>query len=110
VNCHDPPLFPPYAKSGEIAPFLEETGLPYEMIPVDTSKGEQHSREFRAVNPNGKVPASIRTSRGVSILQAANARSLTCRLGLDRPRAARLEVARRTTRWFPQHSVLVLRH
>lgn len=102
--------FHPTRNPAKLALFVDETGLPYEMIPVDTSKGEQHSREFRAVNPNGKVPASIRTSRGVSILQAANARSLTCRLGLDRPRAARLEVARRTTRWFPQHSVLVLRH
>ena len=41
--------------------FLEETGLPYEAIPVDTAKGEQHSAEFRAINPNGKVPAIIDT-------------------------------------------------
>ena len=41
--------------------FLEESGLAYEVIPVDTSKGEQHSAAFRAVNPNGKVPAIIDT-------------------------------------------------
>ena len=41
--------------------FLEETGLPYEVVPVDTSKGEQHSPAFRAINPNGKVPAIVDT-------------------------------------------------
>lgn len=37
--------------------FLEETGLPYELVAVDTLKGEQHTPEYRAINPNGKTPA-----------------------------------------------------
>jgi GSH-dependent disulfide-bond oxidoreductase len=41
--------------------FLEEAGLAYEVIPADTRKGEQHTREFRAVNPNGKLPAIVDT-------------------------------------------------
>ena len=41
----------------KVALFLEETGLECELIPVDTRKGEQHTAEFRKVNPNGKVPA-----------------------------------------------------
>ncbi|MDO6563118.1 glutathione S-transferase N-terminal domain-containing protein [Amphritea sp. 1_MG-2023] len=41
----------------KVALFLEETGLPYELIPVDTLKGEQHTPEYRAINPNGKTPA-----------------------------------------------------
>src|SRR6201985_2683092 len=41
--------------------FLEEAGLPYETVPVDTSKGEQHLPAFRAINPNGKVPAIVDT-------------------------------------------------
>jgi GST-like protein len=41
----------------KVALFLEETGLPVELIAVDTRKGEQHAPEFRKVNPNGKVPA-----------------------------------------------------
>lgn len=45
----------------KIALFLEEAGLAYEAIPVDTSKGEQHTPAFRAVNPNGKVPAIVDT-------------------------------------------------
>jgi len=51
----------PTPNPAKIALFLEETGLPYEVVPVDTSKGEQHTREFRAINPNGKVPAIVDT-------------------------------------------------
>jgi GSH-dependent disulfide-bond oxidoreductase len=43
----------------KVALILEELGLAYEAIPVDTSKGEQHAPAFRAVNPNGKVPAIV---------------------------------------------------
>ena len=41
----------------KVALLLEELGLPYEAIPVDTRKGEQHTAAFKAVNPNAKVPA-----------------------------------------------------
>ncbi|MEB8385633.1 glutathione S-transferase family protein [Rhodobacteraceae bacterium KMM 6894] len=41
----------------KIALFLAETDLPYELVPVDTAEGAQHTAEFRAINPNGKVPA-----------------------------------------------------
>jgi GSH-dependent disulfide-bond oxidoreductase len=41
----------------KVALYLEETGLPYELVPVDTRKGEQHLPAFRAVNPNAKTPA-----------------------------------------------------
>jgi GST-like protein len=54
-------FFHPTPNPAKIALFLEETGLPYEIVPVDTNKGEQHTPSFRAVNPNGKVPAIIDT-------------------------------------------------
>jgi GST-like protein len=41
----------------KVALFLEESGLPYELVPIDTRKGDQFKPEFLAVNPNGKVPA-----------------------------------------------------
>ena len=41
----------------KVALLLEELGLPYEAVPVDTRKGEQHTSAFKAVNPNAKVPA-----------------------------------------------------
>jgi GST-like protein len=43
----------------KVALLLEETGLPYEAIPVDTRKGEQHSAAFKALNPNAKVPVIV---------------------------------------------------
>ena len=45
----------------KVALLLEELGLPYEAIPVDTAKGEQHEPGFRAINPNGKAPAIVDT-------------------------------------------------
>ncbi|HZT49251.1 MAG TPA: glutathione S-transferase N-terminal domain-containing protein [Hyphomicrobiaceae bacterium] len=43
----------------KVALFLEEAGLAYEPIAVDTRKGDQFKPEFLAVNPNGKVPAIV---------------------------------------------------
>jgi GST-like protein len=43
----------------KVALCLEEMGLPYELVPVDTRKGEQHTPEFLAINPNGKVPVIV---------------------------------------------------
>ena len=43
----------------KVALFLEEAGIPYEAIPVDTRKGEQHKPEFLAINPNAKLPAIV---------------------------------------------------
>ena len=43
----------------KVALMLEETGLPYEAVPVDTRKGDQHKPEFLAINPNAKVPAIV---------------------------------------------------
>lgn len=40
----------------KVALFLEEAGLPYQALPVDTRKGEQHAPAFRALNPNEKLP------------------------------------------------------
>jgi GST-like protein len=51
----------PTPNPAKVALFLEETGLPYEIVPVDTAKGQQHTAEFRAINPNGKVPAIVDT-------------------------------------------------
>jgi len=39
--------------------FLEETGLPYNIIPVNIGKGEQFKREFLAFSPNNRIPAIV---------------------------------------------------
>ncbi len=38
---------------------LEEVGLPYDLHPVDISKGQQFAPEFLAINPNNKIPAIV---------------------------------------------------
>lgn len=43
----------------KVALMLEETELKYEVVPVDTRKGEQHTASFLKVNPNAKVPAIV---------------------------------------------------
>src|SRR5262250_1582607 len=43
----------------KVALFLEEAGLPYEAIPIDTRKGEQFKSSYQVINPNGKVPAIV---------------------------------------------------
>jgi GSH-dependent disulfide-bond oxidoreductase len=43
----------------KVALFLEETVTPYDAIPVDTRKGEQHRPEFLSINPNAKLPAIV---------------------------------------------------
>jgi GST-like protein len=43
----------------KVALCLEEMGLAYEPVPVDTRKGEQHLPEYLAINPNAKVPAIV---------------------------------------------------
>ena len=51
----------PTPNPAKVALLLEETGLTYEIVPVDTRKGEQHLPAFRAINPNGKLPAIVDT-------------------------------------------------
>jgi GST-like protein len=43
----------------KVALCLEEMGLPYELMPIDTRKGEQHEPAFLAINPMAKLPAII---------------------------------------------------
>jgi len=38
---------------------MEEIGLEYELIPVDFRKGENWTKDYLAINPNGKVPTLI---------------------------------------------------
>jgi len=49
----------PSPNPAKVALYLEETGLPYELVPVDTRKGEQHAAAFTAINPNAKTPALV---------------------------------------------------
>jgi GST-like protein len=50
-------FFHPSPNPLKVALFLEEANIPYELIAVDTRKGDQHKPEFVAINPNAKTPA-----------------------------------------------------
>ena len=43
----------------KITIFLEETGLPYKIFPVNIGKGEQFQRQFLAFSPNNRIPAIV---------------------------------------------------
>ena len=43
----------------KISVALEEMGLPYKVVPVNISKGEQMAPAFLAISPNNKIPAIV---------------------------------------------------
>ena len=43
----------------KITIFLEETGVPYEIVPVNISRGDQFKPEFLAISPNNRIPAIV---------------------------------------------------
>ena len=43
----------------KITIFLEETGLPYKIFPVNIGKGEQFAKDFLKISPNNRIPAMI---------------------------------------------------
>jgi len=43
----------------KITMFLEETELPYKLLPVNISNGEQFEEEFLKISPNNRIPAIV---------------------------------------------------
>ncbi len=52
-------FFHPSPNPLKVALLLEEAKIPYEIVVVDTRKGDQHQPEFLKVNPNAKTPALL---------------------------------------------------
>jgi GST-like protein len=42
--------------------FLEETGMPYTIHPVNIGKGDQFKPEFLKISPNNRIPAMVDTA------------------------------------------------
>ncbi|WP_448677535.1 glutathione S-transferase N-terminal domain-containing protein [Delftia acidovorans] len=38
---------------------VEELEIPYRVIPINITAGDQHTDAYRAINPNGKIPAIV---------------------------------------------------
>jgi GST-like protein len=52
-------LYWPTPNGWKISIFLEETGLPYTVKPVNITRGEQFDPAFLAVSPNNRIPAIV---------------------------------------------------
>ncbi len=51
--------FNPAPNPLKVALFLEEANLEYELVHVDHRRGDQHTAEYTAINPNAKTPSLI---------------------------------------------------
>jgi GSH-dependent disulfide-bond oxidoreductase len=49
----------PTPNGHKITMFLEETALPYRLVPVNIGQGEQFRPEFLAISPNNRMPAIV---------------------------------------------------
>jgi len=49
----------PTPNGWKISIMLEETGLPYAVLPVNIGRGEQFSPEFLRISPNNRIPAIV---------------------------------------------------
>ncbi len=49
----------PTPNGWKISIMLEETGLPYKLVPVNIGRGEQFKPEFLAISPNNRMPAIV---------------------------------------------------
>ena len=49
----------PTPNGKKVAIFLEEAGLPYDLVPVDITAGDQFDEEFLEISPNNKMPAIV---------------------------------------------------
>jgi len=46
----------------KITLFLEESGLPYRIVPINIGKGEQFQPDFLRIAPNNRIPAIVDTT------------------------------------------------
>jgi GSH-dependent disulfide-bond oxidoreductase len=49
----------PTPNGHKVTLFLEETAMPYRIIPVNIGKGEQFAADFLAISPNNRMPAIV---------------------------------------------------
>lgn len=49
----------PTPNGWKVSILLEETGLPYEVVPLDITRGDQFEPEFLRISPNNKMPVIV---------------------------------------------------
>ncbi len=51
----------PTPNGHKVTIFLEETQIPYRILPINIGRGEQFAPEFLAISPNNRMPAIVDT-------------------------------------------------
>lgn len=54
----------------KVSIMLEEVGLPYQVVPIDITKGDQLQPEFLLISPNNKIPAIVDHDTGVHLMES----------------------------------------
>ncbi len=54
----------------KVSIMLEELGLPYTVVPIDITKGDQLQPEFLRLSPNNKIPAIVDHDAGIQLMES----------------------------------------
>lgn len=54
----------------KVSIMLEEIELPYRVVPVDITKGEQFDPTFTKISPNNKIPAVVDHDNGMTLMES----------------------------------------
>jgi GST-like protein len=54
----------------KVSIMLEEIGLPYRVIPIDITKGDQLQPDFLQLSPNNKIPAIVDHDAGIHLMES----------------------------------------
>jgi GST-like protein len=54
----------------KVSIMLEETGLPYEVHPINITEGEQYQPHFLEVSPNNKIPGIVDRDNGYRMFES----------------------------------------
>ena len=54
----------------KVSIMLEECQMPYRVIPIDITRGDQHTAEYTAISPNNKIPAIVDHDTGITLMES----------------------------------------
>ena len=60
----------PTPNGRKISIMLEELQLPYDVYPINITKGEQHGLDFLVMSPNNKIPAIVDNETGITMMES----------------------------------------
>ncbi len=60
----------PTPNGWKVTIFLEESGVPYRVVPVNIGRGDQFKEEFLKISPNNRMPAIVDTETGESVFES----------------------------------------